>query len=138
MTEGMIPVPDPTKLTTDAVEKMRSEIMTLVDEKFKSVDRRFGEIDRHRVEQKQDNQREIGSALTSANKTTEVMGVRVDDLNNRLTRVESEKSGGTDVKTGVIAAVGLAAVLFTLWNSRSDPAPVAPTPIVVEVEPGDA
>jgi hypothetical protein len=137
--QSMIPVPDPTKLTTDAVEKMRAEIMTLVDQMFKSVDRRFAEIERHRVEQKSDNQREISAALASANKTTEAQGIRVDDLNNRLTRVESERVGQVEAKGESRATIGIACTVLGAFIGlvgflalRND-APAEPTPVVVQV-----
>jgi hypothetical protein len=71
---GSAPVPDPTKLTTDAVEKLERQLkeifdnklaaaVLVTDERFKSIDQQLTSVERQRVEQKADVKAAVDAAL---------------------------------------------------------------------------
>jgi hypothetical protein len=148
---GSRPIPDPTELTSKAVDALRKELTDLFDtkltaeekltsERFAAVTDKLNVAERLRLEQKVDTKTAVDAALAAAkeavnqqsaaftaetNKTernfseqlkgqrdtfgTAIAGqiTRYDDLDKRVTRIESVKIGGQESKAGVYTAVGL-------------------------------
>ena len=170
---GSRPVPDPTVLTTQqlalAVEGLREKLSDLkelletrlggteevIDEKFISVNERFGIVERQRVEQKEDTKAAVDAAFSAAKEavreqtnaseraiaksetatkeqlnqlsttfTTAISGIQtsIDDLKERIGKIESIRQGATERKeegratisstTAVVGAVIASIVLI--------------------------
>lgn len=112
------PVPDPTVLTTEQllreVDRVKELLITMIDEKLHSVDIQFALIERMRVEQKADTNTSLQAALSAAKEAvkeqtiasdksiqksetsfqTAINGVVIilDDLKDRINRVETAKA----------------------------------------------
>ncbi len=156
---GWRPVPDPTLLTTEALQREVNGLAHLVDsklggiqevekERFRRVDAQFDLVERQRVEQKKDTKDAVDAALTAQkeavreqtiaseraiaksetgtakqleqmgeNFRTELSGIRtaLDDLKERVGRVESVRAGGQQVWGWVVGAVlAIAVVVGTI------------------------
>lgn len=117
--------PDPTVLTTDQLDKLEERVNERVDllmngertlraEQHLSINRRFAEIDAHRMEQKTDSTKALDAAHSAAKEQISALGSRVDDNRDRITRVESTLEGkasqvteGRSANASLYAVVGL-------------------------------
>lgn len=133
------PIPDPTVLVTEAIERAIIALMLALDarfngerarveERFARVDLQFRLIEEARQEQKVDTQTKTDAALSAQEKaaakseaamirSVEQLGERLltainsqntttTDLKDRVVRIESNKQGGQEVKTGQYALLG--------------------------------
>lgn len=106
---GWVPVPDPTKLTTDAVALARSEIeklsdtklaglKELVNEQFKGRDTALAaalKSAQELVKQQNDsNTLAIDKAATATTKQMDAMNARIDDLKERIQIERGSNAGG--------------------------------------------
>lgn len=121
---GTVPVPDPTKLTTDAVAAAKIELKELFDTKLNGfrelVTEKFAGRDtalaaalksaQELVKQQNDsNTLAIDKATAAATKQIEAQGERIDDLKERI----GELSGKNWSAVGgyIIGAVGVVAAV---------------------------
>lgn len=114
---GSIPIPDPTELTSRAVNEAKTELTTLFDEKLRAISRRLDDAERHRVEQKADTTKALDAAFAAAKEAVTGVDVRVNDLKDRVTRMESSRAGFY-AAIGLIVSL-LAVVGFVLVNSNT-------------------
>ncbi len=124
-TVGMVPVPDPTKLTTDAVAAAKLELKELFDTKLggfrELVDEKFSGRDtalaaalksaQELVKQQNDsNTLAIDKAAASTTKQIDAQAERIDDLKERISELGGRNwaaVGGYIIgAVGVIAAIG--------------------------------
>jgi polyhydroxyalkanoate synthesis regulator phasin len=122
--QGSVPVPDPTKLTTDAVRAAREEIEKLFDTKLTGfrelVTEKFAGRDtalaaalksaQELVKQQNDsNTLAIDKATAAATKQIEAQGERIDDLKERI----GELAGKNWQVVGayIVGALGIAALI---------------------------
>ena len=118
--QGFVPVPDPTKLTTDAVTAAKVEIEKLFDVKLEVINEKIAGRDtavaaalksqQELVKQQNDsNTLAIDKATTATTKQIDAQSARIDDLKERLNELASKNwsaVGGYIVgAVGVIAAV---------------------------------
>lgn len=107
--QGWVPVPDPTKLTTDAVARARDEIEKLFDTKLDGFRELVAEQFRGRdtalsaalksaqelVKQQNDsNTIAIDKAATATTKQMDALAERIDDLKERIQTDRGSNSGG--------------------------------------------
>lgn len=133
------PIPDPTKLTTEAVDRLKEQLTTqfnqqidsinkelermqkeidsrpvsvLVDEKFKGVDDQFIARDNNLATAL--TAQKDDAAKTERNFTTQIGNTQkvIDDLKDRVTRAESASVGAGGAINWVIAAVGFVSVMI--------------------------
>jgi len=157
------PVPDPTKLTTDAVNRLeviisqrfeafellfQSKIDAAVQlsrEKFSEMERRFGEMEHYRQEQKKDTKDQVDYALNAVNERLAQLatnastvadslrrsieenkertqadattrGQRVTAVEQRIVAMESQKTGARDNTAWIAAAVGVVLLMLALMG----------------------
>jgi hypothetical protein len=118
---GLVPVPDPTKLTTDAVAALKSELTYITDlrfealeslllEKFKGVSTEFAMRDialaaafkaaeAQVKQQNESNTLAIDKSGTAFTKQIEGLDDKIDDLKDRMTIMESRTAGITIANT---------------------------------------
>jgi hypothetical protein len=126
---GIVPVPDPTKLTTDAVALARSEIEKLFDtkltgfrelviEKFAGRDTALAaalKAAQELVKQQNDSSTlAIDKAALSTTKQIDALAERIDDLKERIAKSDTGKwaaLGGYIVGALGVAAIVAAALL---------------------------
>jgi hypothetical protein len=150
------PVPDPTELTSRAVDALRKELTDifsvrleaqkdLTDERFKAVGEAVATAERLRLEQKVDTKTGLDAALaaqkesaanqaasfaaetakTERNFTEQLKGqrdtfgtaiaaqiTRYDDIDKRVTRIESIRLGGQESKAALYAGIGITVTLL--------------------------
>lgn len=144
---GSTPVPDPTILTTEALNREISNVRellkqdieslgALVEEKFRSVDKQFELIENQRVEQKTDTKAAVVDALAAAKEivreqsanfkeqltqitltfSTALAGLtkQVDDMKERVAKIEAIKIGGNEAKGSVYAIAGFVLTLILI------------------------
>lgn len=137
---GSRPTPDPTILTTDQLLREAGHLKELLTEKLIAVDKFLNKVEEQRVEQKIDTKTAVDAALAAQEKAilktelataealrqlkltfdTALIGVvsSIDDLKNRVGRVEGVKLGGQESKAGlyaaIAAAVGIVGLIVTL------------------------
>jgi hypothetical protein len=171
-----VPVPDPSKLTTDQlhneisnlkelllsrinsiehaisnmpveVEKLIVHLKEIVTERFRSVERQLSQVEEQRVEQKLDTKAAVDAALTAQKEavkeqtlasglsiaksematseqlkqlnvtfTTAITGVlsSLNDLKERVGRIESIKQGGKEALFAVYALAGFILTLLVI------------------------
>lgn len=153
---GSRPVPDPTILTTQAVDALRKELTELFDaklgaakeltaERFSAVSKTLATAEDLRLEQKVDTKTGLDAALaaqkesaanqaasfaaetakTERNFTEQLKGqrdtfgtaiaaqvTRYDDLDKRMTRMESVRIGGQESRAAIYAGVGFIVMLL--------------------------
>lgn len=123
-THGTVPVPDPTKLTTDAVEKLRKELIDLFDVKLggfrELVNEQFSGRDtalaaalkaaQELVKQQNDsNTIAIDKAATAFTKQVDSLDEKINDLKERLSEVAGRN--WSSVGGYIVGAVGVAGLV---------------------------
>lgn len=123
---GSIPEPDPTKLTTDAVDRSTSAIEKLVDVKLEGFRQLVMEMFSGRdtalaaalkaaqelVKQQNDsNAVAADKQEKSTTKQMDALGLRVDDLKERLG--ELNRKDWSTVGAYIVGAVGIAGLIVT-------------------------
>lgn len=143
MSEYSTPVPDPTVLTTQQLDKEIGHIrelltsnldelrtlllghMALDTERFSKIEDQFSAAESGRIESKADTKRELDAALTaqkeSAVKTEasfikliDQVSVSIADVKDRVTRIESGKIGGQESKSATYALIALIGSLIII------------------------
>lgn len=131
---GSVPVPDPTKLTTDAVALARAEIEKLFDVKLDVVNEKFAGVDTQFTmrdialaaalksaqelvkQQNESNTLAIDKAAMSTTKQIDALAERIDDLKERIGELGGKNwaaVGGYIVGAiGVIASVAAIVALI--------------------------
>lgn len=123
------PDPDPTVLTTDALMREVRDLKDIIeakdratrelfDEKDRAVWRRMESMENHRVEQKQDTQREITKAFDANTGAIEAVEKTVGTQGERIGAIESGLKGGVDARTAMYATVGLIVIIATVLLSN--------------------
>ena len=116
----MIPSPDPTKLTTDAVDKAKSELKELFDTKLELVNEKFAGRDvalaaalksaNELVKQQNDsNTLAIDKAALATTKQIDAQAGRIDDLKDSIAELRG-KNWAT-VGAYIVGALGIAALV---------------------------
>jgi len=130
----LIPSPDPTKLTTDAVEKLHGEITTTLDirldglkdlllEKFKGVSTEFAMRDIALAaafkaaeaavkQQNESNTLAIDKASTATTKQIDALDEKINDLKERVAIVSNRN--WSSLGAYVVGAVGIAVSIVTV------------------------
>ena len=124
--KGMVPVPDPTKLTTDAVDKATREIKELFDvkldgfrelviEKFNGRDTALAaalKAAQELVRQQNDsNTIAIDKSATAFTKQIDSLDEKINDVKERMS--ELSKRNWAAVGAYIVGAVGIAALVIT-------------------------
>lgn len=131
---GSVPVPDPTKLTTDAVAQARAEIEKLFDVKLEVVNEKFAGVATQFTmrdialaaalksaqelvrQQNESNTLAIDKAALATTKQIDALAERIDDLKERLGELGGKNwaaLGGYIVgAVGVIASVAAVVALL--------------------------
>lgn len=119
------PDPDPTVLTTDALMREVRYLKERMDDKFRAaedlttvkfdaVTSKFEDIERHRLEQKQDTQREITKAFDANTAAIEAVEKTQATDSARITAVEAGRQGGVDMRLAIYGTIGLLITVFTV------------------------
>jgi len=122
---GMVPIPDPTKLTTDAVAAAKVELKDLfdtklrglrelVDEKFEGRDKAISAALKSAEalvqQQNESNTRENDKTVAATTKQIDALALRVDDIKDAVSEFGKRNYaavGGYLVgAVGIIAAIG--------------------------------
>ena|SRR5687767_1380312 len=127
---GVVPAPDPTKLTTDAVDRAKAEVdirlgfyRDLVDEKFKGVAAEFAMRDTALQaalkaaeaavrQQNESNTIAIDKSAMSFTKQIDGLDEKINDLKERMTELASKNYTG--LGGYIVGAVGIIAIIATL------------------------
>jgi hypothetical protein len=124
----MVPRPDPTKLTTDAVNAAKVEIEKLFDVKLAVIEERFRVIEeKFRAVEAQFvfNRTALDDALSAAKeasdktevfftKQIDAVGGKINDMKDRLGAIESYSKGVAGSWGFIAGAGGLAIAVVTL------------------------
>src|SRR6185503_13696028 len=127
---GVVPVPDPTKLTTDAVDKAKVEVdvrlssmKELMDEKFRGVAAEFAMRDTALQaalkaaeaavrQQNESNTVAIDKSATAFTKQIDGLDEKINDLKERMSELSSKNYGA--IGAYIVGAVGIIAIVITL------------------------
>jgi RNA processing factor Prp31 len=133
--EFMIPRPDPTKLTTDAVDRAKAELdirmaaqRELLEEKFKGVATEFAMRDIALAaafkaaeaavrQQNESNTLAADKAASSFTKQIDGLDEKINDLKERMTELASKNYaalGGYLV--GIVGVIGVVVAVFVRFN----------------------
>jgi hypothetical protein len=107
------------------IEAKFSGYEKLTDSRFAGIEREFATVERNRLEQKNDTKVAVDAALTSAKELVKEQGTTLNDLRDRLGKVETElrtkaevhSSGRSDIGmiVGIIGAIlGFVSLLVTI------------------------
>ena len=128
---AMVPVPDPTRLTTDAVDRAKAELdirmialRELIDQKFAGVATEFAMRDialsaafkaaeAAVAQQNQSNQLAADKAATAFTKQIDGLDEKINDLKERMTELSSKNYaalGGYLV--GIVGVIGIVVAIF--------------------------
>jgi polyhydroxyalkanoate synthesis regulator phasin len=121
--QGMVPVPDPTKLTTDAVDKAKIELKELFDTKLELVNEKFAGRDvalaaalksaNELVKQQNDsNTLAIDKAALATTKQIDAQAGRIDDLKDSISELRSKNWAA--VGGYIVGAVGIVAAIVAV------------------------
>jgi len=157
------PIPDPTQLTTAAVDRLEAIITErftsldriiqskldaaalLTKEKFNDMERRFGEMERYRVEQKTDTKNQVDYALNAVNERlaqlatnastiadslrrsidenkersqddAAIRGRQISTVEQRIIAIESQKVGAKDNTSWIVAIGGVFLLLLAIMG----------------------
>jgi hypothetical protein len=139
-TFGSVPIPDPTKLTTDAVNALSVQLKELFDVKLKAIESLTAEkftgrdkaleaallAQQARVEeQNRSNALAASKAETGFDKRIQEVSERMvqqtksnddrfSDMKDRITALESIKKGSNEMLGWIFGAIGVAAAIATL------------------------
>src|SRR5688572_2854603 len=72
------PVPDPTELTTKALQAAIDGLEKLMDQKLEAVTLQISAMERQRVEQKADSYRELTAAFNSAERLVSLTNTHIE------------------------------------------------------------
>lgn len=127
LTTTMVPIPDPTKLTTDAVDKAKSEIKELfnvelraarelTEERFKGVEAAIEAEQRMARQLNASNTTAIDKSEASTSKEIENLKNQIVDLKVTLGKVtERNWAGGWAAVGGyIVGAVGVVSLVATV------------------------
>lgn len=130
LTPSSIPIPDPTKLTTDAVDRAKSELdlrvsalRELIDQKFTGVATEFTMRDialaaafkaaeAQVKQQNESNTLAADKAASSFTKQIDTLDEKINDLKERMSEVTSRNYGA--IGAYIIGAIGTVAIITTL------------------------
>jgi uncharacterized coiled-coil protein SlyX len=105
--QRLVPVPDPTVLTTEALNREINHLRELID-------MRLGMIETQRVELKADTRAAIDTALTAQQLETRQLRDDLSSIRDRVGALESIKLGGQQATTSIYAYAGLIATLLAV------------------------
>ncbi len=141
------PSVDPTALTTQAllreIASLKELLTALMEghseldkERFREIEERFVLIERQRIEQKKDTTTAIDAALAAQKETTVGIGSKVEDVKERVGRIESARSeqrASVGSVVGIVgAAVAVVVVVLALYAAfHTSSAPVQPTVVTL-------
>lgn len=124
---GMVPIPDPTKLTTDAVSAAKVELKDLFDTKLSGyrdlVEEKFAGRDtalaaalksaQELVKQQNDsNTLAIDKAAAATTKQIDAQAARIDDLKDSINKLEARN--WSSVGGYIIGAIGVLSALAVI------------------------
>lgn len=130
LTPSSVPIPDPTKLTTDAVDRAKSELdlrisslKELIDQKFTGVATEFTMRDialaaafkaaeAQVKQQNESNTLAADKAASSFTKQIDTLDEKINDLKERMSEVTSRNYGA--IGAYIIGAIGTVAIITTL------------------------
>ncbi len=110
----MVPIPDPTELTNRLVSEAKADLVILFDEKLNAIKGQLNVVERNRLEQKADTTKALDAAFAAAKEAVTGVDIRVNDLKERMTRIESNKAG--IYAAAVIVAAVLGVLGFIIAN----------------------
>lgn len=127
LTTSMVPIPDPTKLTTDAVDKAKSEIKELfgvelrslrelTQEKFAGVAAALEAMRDMARQQNDSNTTAISKSESSTSKQLDSLNDKIEDLKKTVgTLTERNWAGGWAAVGGyIVGAIGVVSLVATL------------------------
>ena len=130
LTPSSVPIPDPTKLTTDAVDRAKAELdirisslRELIDEKFKGVSTEFAMRDIALAaafkaaeaavkQQNESNTLAADKAASAFTKQIDTLDEKINDLKERMGLVSSRNYSA--IGAYIVGAVGIIAIIVTL------------------------
>ena len=122
---GWVPVPDPTKLTTDAVDRAKQDIERLFDVKLNSLERLVNEktVSRDKAiaaaftaaselygQQNASNNKANDLAREATAKQIDALVLRIDDLKDRV--AELGRKDWSTVGAYLVGAIGIVAAII--------------------------
>ena len=128
--DGTVPIPDPTKLTTDAVDRAKAELdirlnaqRELLEEKFKGVSTEFAMRDIALAaafkaaeaavkQQNESNTVAADKAASSFTKQIDGLDEKINDLKERMSALSTREWSA--VGGYIVGAVGVIAIIATL------------------------
>jgi len=126
MTQGSVPVPDPTKLTTDAVDRAIRDLKELFDTRIDGIvsllENRIALLEKGRQEADRASEKAIDKAEAAMVKQIEQMRMAFEsaehNLAERLSRIEGRVDGGltqrTEGRASTTLVVGLVALAVSI------------------------
>jgi hypothetical protein len=131
-----IPVPDPTQLTTDAVDRVKAELdirmaalRKLIDEKFKGVSTEFAMRDialaaafkaaeAAVAQQNQSNTLASDKADSAFTKQIDGLDEKINDLKERMTELASKNYAAVGgYLVGILGAIGIVVAIFVRFQN---------------------
>jgi RNA processing factor Prp31 len=131
-----IPVPDPTQLTTDAVDRAKAELdirisalRELIDEKFKGVSTEFAMRDialsaafkaaeAAVAQQNQSNTLAADKAASAFTKQIDGLDEKINDLKERMTELASKNYAAVGgYLIGILGAIGIVVAIFVRFQN---------------------
>lgn len=130
LTPSMVPIPDPTKLTTDAVDRAKSELdlrinslRELIDQKFTGVATEFTMRDialaaafkaaeAQVKQQNESNTLAADKAASSFTKQIDTLDEKINDLKERMAEVTSRNFGA--IGAYIVGALGIIGIISTI------------------------
>ncbi len=115
--------------------------VALDTERFTKIEERFNLIERQRIEQKADTSTSIAAALEAQKETSSGLSDKLDDVKDRVNRIESTWQGATDQRSEgraqissttaiigtILAVVGIGLALVVGHNTAASNQPAVVT-----------